>query len=145
MHAFRFTVLAATYESTLEGFGIFGVVKETGVDDEGLAEFSTKYFGSRFPLYCDKSYSFYQALGDRKALMTIPSLWTMVSGLWGALQRRGEKEIEHNQKGEGIVQGGIILFDKKGKPKYAYEEETGSDLPLADIVAALDAMQREDC
>ena len=136
------TVLAASYDWTLDGFGICGVVKETGVDDEGLADFSTKYFGS-FPLYCDKSYSFYQALGDRKAY-TIPSLWTMVSGIWSAMQRRGEKEIEHNQKGEGIVQGGIILFDKHGNAKYAYEEETGCDLPLADIVAALDAMRREE-
>jgi hypothetical protein len=46
-------------------------------------------------------------------------------------------------KGEGLVQGGIIFFGKDGKPKYVYEEDTGSDLPVADFVTVLDSMRRE--
>ena len=136
-----FLVLAALYESKLEGFEIFGIVKETGVDNEGLAEFSRVYFGN-FPLYCDKSYSFYQALGDRKAV-ELPSLWTLLTSFFYAFRRISSKKISWNTKGEGLVQGGIILFDKKGKPKYAYREEIGVDLPVKDLVVALEAIRRQ--
>jgi hypothetical protein len=140
--ALTLSVLAALYGFTLDGFEIFGVVKETGVDDEGLAEFNQSYFG-KYPLYCDKSYSFYQALGDRKAV-ELPSLWTLLTSFLEAWGRVGKKGIRWNTKGEGIVKGGIILFDTKGNPRYAYQEEMGVDLPVQDIVLALEAMRREE-
>jgi hypothetical protein len=139
--ALTLSVLAALYDHTLDGFEIFGVVKETGVDDEGLAEFSQSYFG-KYPLYCDKSYRFYQALGNRKAV-ELPSLWTLVTSFLEAWGRVGKKGIQWNTKGEGIVKGGIILFDTKGNPRYAYQEEMGVDLPVEDIVLALEVMRRE--
>jgi hypothetical protein len=43
--------------------------------------------------------------------------------------------------GEALVQGGIIIFGKDGKPKYSYEEETGSEIPSDDIIAALNAVK----
>jgi hypothetical protein len=135
-------VLAALYDSTLTGFDIFGVVKETGVDDEGLSEFSHSYFGN-FPLYCDKSYSFYSALGDRK-LLEFPSMWTLMTSFFDAWQRVTRKKIKWNTKGEGIVKGGIIVFDKRGKPRYAYQEEMGIDLPVQDLLSALESMRREE-
>lgn len=139
--ALTLSVLAALNKSTLEGFEIFGVVKETGVDDEGLADFSRHYFGN-FPLYSDKSYSFYRALGDRKAV-EIPSLWTLITGFLDAWRRVGSKNISWNTKGEGLVKGGLIFFDSKGNPRYAYKEEMGVDLPVQDIVIALEAIRRE--
>jgi len=132
------SVLADEYKTKFDGFGIFGIIKETGVDDEGLIEFSKSYFD--FPIYCDKGLSFYQALGDRRA-SDLPSLWSMVTGFFGTYTRIQEKGIGGNTKGEGLLKGGIILFDSKGKPKYAYEEETGEDLPVADIVTSVEAMQ----
>lgn len=135
------SVLAAIYQdSLLKGYNIFGVVKETGTDDEGLAEFYSSYFGSA-PLYCDKSFSFYQALGDRKAT-DAPSLWTLITSFFDSWRRIQSKGINFNFKGEGLVKGGIIIFDKKGKAQYAYKEETGLDLPVKDLILALEALRR---
>jgi hypothetical protein len=47
-------------------------------------------------------------------------------------------------KGEGLVQGGIILFDKAGVARYAYREETGSEIPIRDILLAIRAVRDED-
>ncbi len=55
--------------------------------------------------------------------------------------RLKEKGLEGNLKGEGLVQGGIIIFGKDGEAKYAYREETGSPLPVDEILSALDAVR----
>lgn len=57
--------------------------------------------------------------------------------------RLNEKGLEGNLKGEGMVKGGIIIFDKNGAAKYAYTEETGTPLPIDDIKAALEAVSNE--
>lgn len=127
----------------MKGFGIAGIVKETGVDDEGLVEFSNHYFG-KFPLFCDKSYAFYQALGDRKSV-EFPSLWAVLKGFLfgGTWQRIKSKGITWNTKGEGVTKGGLVIFDNTGKPRYAYLEEMGHDLPVEAIIFALEALRRE--
>jgi hypothetical protein len=47
------------------------------------------------------------------------------------------KKISGNLKGEGLIQGGIIIFDKHGKARYAYIEQTGSEIPIDDIIRAV--------
>jgi hypothetical protein len=126
------SVLAALQKKqAFGGFGVLGIIKETGVDDQGVVEFEEDCF--RFPLFCDKSYSFYQALGDRKLsvnfILNPISLFSIVCDTY---QRITSKGIQGNFKGEGLVQGGIIIFDNGGNPMYAYEEETGEDLPVKD-------------
>jgi hypothetical protein len=134
--------LAIAQDSLLEGFGLFGVVKETGVDDEGLTEFYSNYF--TYPLYRDVELSFYKALGNRK--LTIPwwNPWKLVQGIFAVREmnrRLTEKNISGNLAGEGFLKGGLIIFGKDGTPRYAYEEETGSELPVDDIKAALKSMK----
>lgn len=135
------SVLAALYGDLLEGFKIFGIVKETGVDDQGLAAFQKQYFD--YPLYCDKSYTFYHALGDRKlgmkSLFQPRSLASFVCDTWSQMT---SKQTEGNSgKGEGLVQGGIIFFGADGKAKCAYEEDTGVDLRVADIITAVNVIR----
>jgi hypothetical protein len=133
-------VLAALYADLLDGIRMVGVVKET-VDEEGLAEFGTRYFPH--PLYCDKSRSLYRALGDRHVglgnlLFNPLSLFGIVCDTWNRITA---KQIQGNARGEGMVQGGVILFDPDGVPFAAIEEQTGVDLPVKDLVAAVQALR----
>ena len=57
-------------------------------------------------------------------------------------ERLQSKNITGNMKGEGLVQGGIIIFDKAGVA--AYREETGSEIPIRDILLAIRAVRDED-
>jgi len=38
---------------------------------------------------------------------------------------------------EGLVQGRVVIFDREGKARYAYREETGFEVPVNDIIAAV--------
>jgi hypothetical protein len=117
---------------------LWGVVKETGVDDEGLLEFYNKYFP--FPLFLDENLSIYQGMGNRKIGLRT---WNPIR-LWRGFRSMGsrlkEKKIEGNLVGEGMIQGGILIFDKEGKIQYAYEEAIGDELDMDDIRAALKAV-----
>ena len=57
-------------------------------------------------------------------------------------QRLNQKNITGNLAGEGFVKGGVIIFGKDGTPLYAYEEETGSELPVDEIKAALASIRQ---
>lgn len=47
-----------------KGFRLFALVKETGIDDEGLHEFYDEYF--TYPTFKDQERAFYTALGSGK-------------------------------------------------------------------------------
>lgn len=129
--------LAARSDTPLKGFGIFGIVKETGVDDEGLRTFQKDYFNRQ--LYKNDSMEFYQALGNRK--VGLRTFWNFFKQRKALGKRMKSKNIEGNMKGEGLRQGGVIIFDKNGVPKFAYEEITGQELPVEDIAAAVKAVK----
>mmetsp|Transcript_4 Transcript_4/g.6 ORF Transcript_4/g.6 Transcript_4/m.6 type:complete len:140 (-) Transcript_4:262-681(-) len=124
----------------MDGFGLFGIVKETGVDDEGLQTFHNDFFTR--PLYRNDSLEFYQALGNRK--LGLSFLWKMLRSYKSMNTRFGAKKIEGNLIGEGRLMGGVIIFDKTGTPKYAYEEITGNELPIDDIIAALESVKNQN-
>ena len=48
-----------------------------------------------------------------------------------------------NSLGEGLVQGGVVIFDSAGNPRFAYREKTGDELPVEDIVAAVKSLKSE--
>lgn len=126
----------------MDGFGVFGVVKETGVDDEGLADFYSKFFS--FPLYRDENLTFYNDFfGKSKVALQTYNPLKLYRGYKRMTSRLSDKGLEGNYKGEGLIQGGIIIFDRAGKARYAYLEETGTPLPMDDIIVALDVVRNE--
>ena len=64
----------------------------------------------------------------------------MLGGAWKRIQ---SKNISWNTKGEGVTKGGLIIFDSKGKPRFAYKEDMGHDLPIVDILHALEVLRQE--
>lgn len=137
--------LAAEKDSVLgSSFGLFGVVKETGVDDEGLTEFSHNHF-TGYPIYKDEELEFYKAFGSSKIWSSIT--WTKPWRWYGSMKKIGKrlkkKGLEGNMIGEGTVKGGIIVFDREGTPLFQYLEDTGDELPMDDIKAALESVRRE--
>lgn len=126
----------------LEGFNLFGVIKEIGVDDEGLLEFYNNYY--KHPLYLDVDKIFYnKVLGNRKLGLTTWNPLRLWRGMKEIGKRMKDKKIEGNLIGEGLVQGGIIIFDKDGQPRAIYKEETGSELPINDIIDSLEVIRNE--
>jgi hypothetical protein len=127
----------------LKGFEFFGTIKETGVDDEGLIDFSKEY---PFPLYRDADLKFYEALGSRKlSLETWNPIRIFKGVFWirNASKRVADKKLEGNLIGEGITKGGVIIFGKDGQQKYAYAEKTFEEFPSDDIIAAVQAVKAE--
>jgi len=119
---------------------MFGVVKETGVDDEGLRAFQKDHFA--FPLYRDENLDFYRAFGDGKITDSM-SWWSLLNpyklykSMKAVSKRMKGKNLTGNMVGEGLKTGGIIVFGTDGEPKYAYLEITGSPLETDDLLAAL--------
>ena len=81
--------------------------------------------------------SFYNALGSRKIALKSWNPFKLFRGFRKLSKRLKRKNISGNMKGDGIVQGGIIIFNNNGEAMYAYREETGSEVPIDDIIAAV--------
>jgi hypothetical protein len=125
-----------------EKFGLWAIVKETSVDDQGLIDFYNKYF--TFDIYRDEQLSVYSAMGNR-SIFTIRT-WNPVRwyrGFQDLSRRLKEKQIQGNLAGEGIIQGGVLIFDRAGTLRLAYEEEIGDELSVDDILAGLRALEQE--
>lgn len=123
---------------------MWGVVKETGVDDEGLSKFYNDYF--TYPLYKDEGLVLYNKFfGQRKIKLTTYNPFKLYKGYTDMNKRLKEKSgLDGNMTGEGMIQGGLIIFDKEGNVRYAYEEIIGDELMIDDIVAALDDVAKDE-
>jgi hypothetical protein len=119
-------------ESTVS---LIGIIKETGVDDAGLVEFHRDFFS--YPLYLDAGRVLYQAFGSRRISLSTWNPWRLWKGFQALGERMKRKNIEGNLKGEGMIQGGILIFDRHGELQYAYEEDIGSELDMGTIQSAV--------
>lgn len=133
-----------TNADLMKCFGMFGVVKEIGVDDEGLTTFYKDHF--TYPLYRDDGLVFYNDFFGKRSIFNFTTYnpFTLYGGYKEMTKRLSEKKLEGNLVGEGIVQGGIIIFDKHGKARYAHEEETGKELDMEGIVASLKTLRSDE-
>jgi hypothetical protein len=118
-------------------FHLFGIIKEVGIDDLGLMEFNEQYF-YHLPLFHDVNNAIYTAFGKRTIfrLRTWNPL-SLYSGFRNIGQRISQQNITGNYKGEGIVQGGILIFDSNGILHYSINEEIGTPFDMDAITAAL--------
>lgn len=117
-------------------------MKETGVDDIGLNEFYQKYY--KFPIYRDEKKETYQALGNRSISLPTWNPFKLYSGMKQLNLRMKSKGLDGNLKGEGMIQGGIFIFNKVGELQYVYEEETGSEIDMNKIIDAMKVIHQEN-
>lgn len=129
--------LFENHPDLVEGFNLIGTVKEFCGDLESMNEFHENYFP--FPLYQDEKMTMYHALGSRR--VSLSATLQLFNPFSDVSKRLRKSNISGNFVGEGFIQGGVIIFDKDGEPAFKYEEETGLELPIDDIVSALEAVR----
>jgi peroxiredoxin len=124
--------------------GAWAVVKEIDVDNDGLLNLYQKHF--KFPFFLDEKRALYGALGQRRI-----SLSQTVNLLFGLRRMRlkkrcKDKGIEGNVLGKGasMVLGGVIVFDRRGNIRYAYQDQFSIELPVDEIKAAISQVVDED-
>lgn len=133
-HGQQLSELAATADIHL-----FGVVKEVDVDNEGLYDFYKQYFP--FDLYRDVDLSLYRLLGNKKLRLKTWNPIRLYRGYRALQQRLDSKNLTGNLKGEGLVLGGIVIFNKEGKVHKTIVEETGTPLDMDEIKEAVQQVQ----
>lgn len=119
---------------------LVGVIKEvagptSNIETDkilGVEDFQTNYF-LNYPVYIDEKRDFYKLLGSRQLTSQPLFSWNpfaLWSG-WQALKKRlAGNNIKGNLKGEGLLQGGVVVFkagvnkDQSGL-EYAHQEVTG--------------------
>jgi len=114
---------------------LVGIVKEVDADPEGVDEFQKKYFNNN-TLYIDMKKEFYQALGNKSLFSQSWHSWnpiTLYKDFNKLNQRMKNKKIEGNLKGEGFLKGGLFVVSPKEGIVYVHSEETGSEMPYAEI------------
>lgn len=117
-----------------QGLSVKAIVKETGIDDEGLNEFYNEYFPH--DTYKDGELKFYHALGSGKMNLGFNPM-----AIFQLIQRSTKEK--GNVKGEGFLQGGWILFKPDGEPVAAFQENAKKRVPIDNIVAAIKKMREE--
>lgn len=110
----------------------------------GVQSFQEKYFND-YPVYLNAGRDFYHALGGRSLISQPLFSWNpfeLWAGWTNMKKRLEDKKIGGNMVGEGLLQGGVMILspttDAAGwaKVEYVYQEQTGSELPMEDIIAA---------
>jgi len=107
-------------------------VKETGIDDDGLKEFITEYFP--YVCYKDQERVFYKNLGSGTMFLGFNPM-NIVELIMNSKQMMQDLNVSSwNTKGEGLLQGGWILFDTDGIPVAAFQEDAKKRIPIDVII-----------
>lgn len=110
---------------------VVGAVKETGVADAELLKFYDLYF--RHAIYKDDRWQVYKAMGGRT--LSWPKL---IAGSLRSEKRYKKKNIDNKKFGGDLhMQGGLLIFDKRGRLRYAYNEEYGYELDMEIVKEAI--------
>lgn len=132
---------------------VIGVCKEQETEEKpdelGIGEFDSQYF-SCGTLYLDEDRALFDCLGNRKISLPMgkllnPFRWKEVRADLKAMKARMEsKGVDGNMKGDGLVQGGVLVVGPapRCEVRYTYLEETGSEIPIDDIEAALKELSK---
>lgn len=110
---------------------VVGAVKETGVADAELLRFYEEYF--RKPIYLDEKWNLFHAMGGKK--LSWPQL---IRGYLRSEKRYKRKGIANKKFGGDLyTQGGVLIFDRKGRLRFALAEEYGYELDVDAIKEAI--------
>lgn len=133
-----------------QDMNIVGIIKEVApvkgaaTDEElGVGEFQSNYFRN-YPLYLDEEKLFYSFLGDKNLLGQKLHSWnpfTLYNDFKAMNNRLNQKGIAGNLKGEGLLKGGMLLITPEQGVVYRHEEQTGSEMPYDEIMAAVDSVR----
>lgn len=105
----------------------------------GVEEFQVQYFNSN-PVFLDTEKDFYKFFGMKSALSQKLNSWNPFALYedYNAMSRRiKSKGIHWNSRGEGIIQGGIVVVSPTKGIVYQRNELTGTELPMRDITHAI--------
>ncbi|KAG7342958.1 AhpC/TSA antioxidant enzyme [Nitzschia inconspicua] len=116
----------------------WAVVKEIDVDNDGLTALYQDFF--RYPFFLDKKMKLYKAMGKN-----FINPFKFFYNIWknGVRKRTADKGIEGSfiGKGEGLILGGVLIFDADGNICYAYQEKSAAEeLPIEEFRCALNAI-----
>ena len=109
----------------------------------GVGEFQERYF-LNYPMYMDQERMFYKLLGNKSLVSQLTAgSWnpfTLYSDFSSMSARLKSQNVEGNLKGEGLIQGGILIIKADGTVHYIHNEKTGSVLPFDEIAAAVSSL-----
>lgn len=130
--------LFQNHPKEVQGFNIIGVVKEFCDSGKSLHDFHENYFP--FPIFHDDKKTVYKALGSRR--VSLSTTLKIMNPFSDVMKRIKKNDIKGNFAGDGFLQGGVIVFKTDGEPAFKYEEKTGFELPVSDIVIALEQVRQ---
>lgn len=133
----QLTELAA--EKEFRDVGFFAIIKETGLDDQGILDFYEKFF--RFPVYKDGRQGVYKAMGSR-SFFSFPTMnpCKLMQMIRNARRRHKEMGIKWTvPKGDFSLMGGLLVFNARGEIVYEYSEESFETFPSQGLRLAIRA------
>jgi hypothetical protein len=120
-----------------ENVAMIGLVKDGVKAGDALLNLYTNHF--RFPIFEDSKWEIYKLMGNRML-----STMQILKGVLSSRNRRrhAEKKIRTQiTSDDTIVQGGLLVFDRCGKLRFAFVEDFGKSLDIEVLRTAIRAIR----